>query len=495
MVSITERLLLGYFMIVALAAWFVLRVFTEEVKPGVKEAMEETLVDTSQILAELAAADMQNGKLGNGRFAQAVTRYQMREPLSTIKGFGKHEDNLRVYVTNTKGIVIYDSEHEALGKNYSRWNDVNRTLHGFYGARTTRDDPGDESSSVMYVAAPVMDGARIMGVLTVGKSAQSIEPFIARSRSEIAHAGLWLMGGALVIGLLFTWWLSHSIGKLRRYAREIGLNHKVTLPEMGSGELAELGKALAEMREKLNGREYVENYVHQLAHEMRSPLTALIGSAELLDENLPQQERIAFMANIREQSRRLRDMMDKLLALARLEQRQELAEAVIVNLAELAERVTADHAARLKLRNLACRHKLAENALVLGEPFLLRQVLSNLLDNAIDFSPDNGVIELDLETTRGQHILSMKDQGPGIPNYALPRVFERFYSLARPSTQSKSTGLGLPFVREAAILHGGSITLENIPHGGALAKLVLPAASLPHKNAITEHDVPLRKAA
>jgi two-component system sensor histidine kinase CreC len=476
MISITGRLFLGYFLIVALAAWFVLGVFTEEVKPGVKQTMEETLLDTSQILAELATEELKSGNLDNGRFSDAIRRYQEREPLAAISGFGKHEEELRVYVTDAKGIVVYDSDGEAVGQDYSKWNDVFLTLHGDYGARTTRENPDDEFSSVMYVASPVMDGTKTIGVLTAAKATSSVQPFIDRSRSRIARAGLWLLGGALIIGLLFTWWLSHSIGKLRRYARDVSMGNKVPLPDMGGGELAELGKALAEMREKLDGREYIENYVHQLAHEMRSPLTALIGSAELLNEDMPLKERAAFTASIREQSRRLKDMMDKLLALARLEQRNELSEAVPVNLGELVEKVIADHAARIKQRNITCLTKLEPNAIVTGEAFLLRQALSNLLDNAADFSPDNSTIEIKLESSEGQLVFSLRDQGPGIPDYAQPRIFDRFYSLARPGTHMKSTGLGLPFVREVALLHGGSITLENAPHGGALARLTIPAS-------------------
>jgi len=474
--NINERLLLGYFLIVALAAWFVLKVFTEEVKPGVRQAMEETLVDTSQILAELAAADMKAGKINNGQFAEAVVRYQEREPLATIWGFRKHEVDLRVYVTDTRGIVLYDSEGEAQGRDYSSWNDVYLTLHGNYGVRSTKENPDDELSSVMYVAAPVLDGKKLIGVLTAAKATSSVQPFIDRSRSRIQRAGAWLLGGALIIGLLFTWWLSRSVGMLRRYAREVSLGNKAQLPDMGRGELAELGRALAAMREKLDGREYVENYVHHLAHEMKSPLTALIGSAELLDENLPPQERTTFTGNIREQSQHLKDMIDKLLALAKLEHRSGLEEAVPVNLGELAEKVIADHAIRMKQHDITCRAQLAPEARVSGEPFLLRQALANLLDNAIDFSPGGGVIDVTLETASGMHILTVQDQGPGIPDYALPRVFERFYSLARPGTQRKSTGLGLPFVKEVAALHGGSITLENASPAGAVARMVLPAA-------------------
>jgi two-component system sensor histidine kinase CreC len=474
--TLTARLLLGYFLIVSLAAWFVLRVFTDEVKPGVKHALEDTLIDTSQVLAELAAADLKAGKLASGQFAQAVARYEQQGPVSSIKGFRKHKVSLRVYVTDAKGIVVYDSTGEAVGRDYSQWNDVYLTLHGKYGARSTKESPDDELSSIMYVAAPVRDGDRILGVLTVAKPNSSVQPFIDRSRRQIALAGMWLMGGALLIGFLITWWLSRAIGKLRRYARDVSLGSNAPVPAMGSGELAELGKALSEMRKKLDGREYVENYVHHLAHEMRSPLTALIGSAELLDENIPPQERAAFTASIRDQGQRLRDMMDKLLALARLEQRHELAEAAPVNLGQLAEQVIADHAARMKQRNLSCQSTLPPGAVTQGEAFLLRQALSNLLDNAIDFSPEGGVIEIELETVSGQHLLSVRDHGPGIPDYAWSRVFERFYSLARPDTQRKSTGLGLPFVREAIQLHGGSVSLQNAPQGGAIATLTLPAA-------------------
>lgn len=473
--NITLRLLLGYFLIVGLAAWFVLNVFTEEVKPGVRQAMEETLVDTSQLLAELVATDIRSGRLNNGRFAEAVKRYRAREPRATIWGFTKDAVDLRIYVTDVKGIVLYDSIGEAVGQDYSRWNDVYLTLRGSYGARSTRLNPDDERTSVMYIAAPVRDGNDLIGVLTVAKSTLSVQPFIERSRSRIEHAGWWLMGGALLIGVLFTWWLTRAIGLLRRYAREVSLGKKTQLPALGGGELAELGRALAEMREKLDGREYVENYVHHLAHEMKSPITALIGSAELLDENLPQHERATFTANIREQSKRLKNVLDKLLALAKLEHRSGLEGAAPVNLYELADVVIADHAALLQQRGITCENNIPLDASTVGELFLLRQALANLMDNAIDFSPDGGNITLALESDENSHTLIVRDQGAGIPDYALPRVFERFYSLARPATLRKSTGLGLPFVKEVALLHGGEITLENLSQGGVAAKLSLPA--------------------
>lgn len=473
--SITLRLLLGYFLIVGLAAWFVLNSFSEEVKPGVRQTMEDTLVDTAHLLAEMAGTQLRSGKLDTRKFSAAFDRYQAREPHAHIWEFKKDTVDLQVYITDDKGIVIYDSNDEVVGQDYSKWNDVYLTLQGRYGVRSTPSDPDDKRSNVMHVAAPIYYRDKIIGVITVAKPTLSVQPFIDSSRKKIANAGWWLMGGALAIGLLFTWWLTYSVGLLRRYARDVSQGKKAQAPELGSGELAELGKALAEMREKLDGREYVENYVHHLAHEMKSPLTALQGAAELLDENLPVHERALFTANVREQSGRLKDMLDKLLALARLEHRNALEEVSRINLHALATTVIADHAPRLQQHSLKCSNHIPAGAYTSGEFFLLRQALANLLDNAIDFSMDGNSIELSLHTEAGKHHLLLRDHGAGIPEFALPRIFERFYSLARPATQRKSSGLGLPFVRQVALLHGGDIALANRADGGVEAQLTLTA--------------------
>jgi two-component system sensor histidine kinase CreC len=109
-----------------------------------------------------------------------------------------------------------------------------------------------------------------------------------------------------------------------------------------------------------------------------------------------------------------------------------------------------------------------------GDEFLLGQAIYNLLENALDFSPINSVITIKLNDYQTYRQLTVRDTGAGIPEYALNKVFDKFYSLPRPSTNQKSTGLGLNFVKEVAKLHGGSITLENHEWGGAEAILTLP---------------------
>lgn len=470
------RILLGYFVIVAIAGFLLLRVFVQEVKPGVRQAMEDTLADTANVLAELATDDLRAGRMANGRFAAAVARLRGRDLGARIWDFDKHAVSYRITVTGVDGIVVYDSAGRDLGADYSRWNDVLRTLRGEYGARSTRSDPGDDASSVMYVAAPVREGDRIIGVLTVSKPNRTIEPFIRRSEGIVRRWGLVLLGAALAIGLFAAWWLSRQLGGLQRYARAVTEGERATLPR-SAGEFQDLGRALETMRDRLEGKQYVEQYVHSLTHELKSPLSAIRGAAELLERPLPEADRLQFAATIREQGERMTRTIDALLALAAVEHRQRIEQPESVAVAALVADVLQDASVRAAEAGVHLESELAASLPPLqGDRYLLRQMLGNLLDNAIDFSPVGGCVRLCVREDAGQLEFRVDDHGPGVPDYASGRVFERFYSLPRPRSQARSSGLGLSFVREVATLHGGSARLDNLPGGGAVACVRLPLA-------------------
>lgn len=473
------RIFLGYFVIVALAALLLTRVFLAEVKPGVRQAMEDTLVDTANVLAELATDDFLAGRIDDGNFARRVRELRGRDFGAAIWGFGKRASNYRVYITDARGMVVFDSTGEALGRDYSRWNDVYLTLRGRYGARSTPAQRDDPNSTVMHVAAPIRDpSGRIIGSLTVAKPNSTIAPFIERSQRVVLRWGGVLMGAALLIGLIATWWLSRQLNGLRRYAHAVSAGRRAELPA-AAGEFGELGRALESMRTQLEGKQYVEQYVHTLTHEMKSPLAAIRGSAELLETRpgeapMAEEDRARFAASIRRQSDRLAQMIDKLLALAAVEHRQRLEKPEPVDLAAIAREAAEQCAPRLAQGGLRLSLDLAEGLPLLdGDPFLLRQALVNLIDNAADFSPAQGEIALRLYRDGDAQRVDVGDRGTGVPEYALPRVFERFYSLSRPAGGSRSSGLGLCFVAEVAALHGGHAALSNRDGGGALASLVL----------------------
>ncbi|MHA7848260.1 two-component system sensor histidine kinase CreC [Serratia sp. D1N4] len=460
------RLLLGYFLIVAVAGYFVLSIFVQEVKPGVRRATEGTLVDTANLLAQIARLDMKRGDAAYGQLAQAFAQLNQRPIGANIAGIRKDRNEYRVYLTDSRGKVIFDSGGQALGQDYSRWNDVYLTLRGQYGARSTRMIADDENSSVMYVAAPVIEQGQIIGVLSVGKPNSSMTAVIRRSERRILLAGAVLLGIALAIGLGFVWWINRSINRLVRYADGVAQGGAIPLPQMGSVELTQLAQALESMRMKLEGKAYIEQYVHTLTHELKSPLAAIRGAAELLQEMPPPATAKRFLTNIEQQSVRIQQLVDKLLIQARLESRPGLELAPVV-LEPLLRQVIAGKEAQAAQRGVTLRIGELAEATLTGDAFLLSQALSNLLDNALDFTPAGGTISIQGVRLEQHYQITVSDTGSGIPDYALDKVFERFYSLAR-ADKLKSSGLGLNFVQEVARLHRGTIHLHNLqPHGVA----------------------------
>ena len=126
-----------------------LTIFVDEVKPGVRQAMEDTLVDTANVLAEFAAPDVKTGSIQTGSFAQSLAQYKARGSKASIWGVKKQSADYRVYITDINGIVIFDSANLALGQDYSRWNDVYLTLRGKYGVRSSPTVASDEKGDTV----------------------------------------------------------------------------------------------------------------------------------------------------------------------------------------------------------------------------------------------------------------------------------------------------------------------------------------------------------
>jgi len=493
------RLLLGFFLITGIAGFFVMRVFVAEVRPSVREVMEDMMVDTANILAELAVDDLvampTGGNLQGSAFSRRVLDYAARPVDAQIWGLSKRTLDFRVYVTDAHGRVVLDTGQRdggnALGQDYSRWRDVARTLQGHYGARATREVIKDDDTAVMYVAAPVKQAERIVGVLTVAKPMSTVQKFIDRAEHDILVKGLWLLGLSLAVGVLVTGWIVWSVRRLRHYAQHVQWGQRQPPPAL-SGELGELAQAMAAMRDRLDGHAHVEQLVRALTHELKSPLTAIGGAAELLQDALPAADRALFSAQIREQTQRLHTLVERLLELSKLEHRHSLDHQQLLDLPERVGHVLAAHAPRLQQAGITVNWQPVRGVWVKGEADLLDMAIGNLLDNAVDFSPAGAHIDISLHTVAVQACLTMRDHGAGVPDYALARLGERFYSTARPAEPGqaprKGSGLGLAIVRQIMQLHGGSLQLAQATPG-LQASLTLPLAEAPATRAAATSPV------
>ncbi|XZG69161.1 two-component system sensor histidine kinase CreC [Chitinibacteraceae bacterium HSL-7] len=466
------RIFLGYFLLVALLAVLLLKLVGDEIKPAVRQSTEEVLIDTANLLAEAVQADFVAGRLSESRFAAALSAFATRDPKASVWGVARSRTFLRVTITDAQGRVVLDSTGRNVGDDFSQWRDVYLTLRGQYGARSTRDDAKDPLSTVMHVAAPIRDGGRIVGVLTVARPNWAMQPYIERSEGRLWRAGAILLVAGLVLGALFSWWLSRSITRLTTFAHDVSAGKPVAVPQfVANRELAQLAGALGEMRDKLEGKAYVEEYVHGLTHELKSPLAGIRASAELLEDGLAPDDQARFVGHIQAETARMQQIVDYLLQLATLEARRELKDPQPFAVAALVAQVTTALSLQLAPFKLSC--DVADGLTVTGERFLLEQALRNLVQNAVDFTPAGGVIAISAAAGEGGGVvIRVFNAGPPIPDYALPRLFERFYSLPRPHTGQKSTGLGLALTQAVAGLHGGDVALANVD-GGVAATLRL----------------------
>jgi two-component system sensor histidine kinase CreC len=262
--------------------------------------------------------------------------------------------------------------------------------------------------------------------------------------------------------------------RLTVYAQQVRDGRAPAPPASRATEIAALTLSFEEMRDTLEGRKHAERYTQTLAHEIKAPLAAIRGAAELMDEEMPLEDRTRFLANIRGESARIQGIVERLLELSSLEARKSLQQTERLDSAALMAEAAAVLRPAFEARRVGLKVVGGPGGSLRGERVLLREALVNLLQNALDFAPAGSAVTLRSDADNGRMVFAVEDTGPGVPDYALTQVFERFYSLPRPDSGRKSTGLGLALVREIAHLHGGDAALNNRPAGGAVATLWVP---------------------
>lgn len=472
--SLTLRIFLAYFLLVGAGLMVFLYSTYDQLRPVVRQTSEETLVDTANLLAEFAPPLLVSEAGSPKKFLRAVHDYRHRQLKAKIWSHEKDRPSFTLYVTDTNGAVVFHTDRSEIGKDYSGWLDVSRTLEGRYGARTTPSSLDKVLDSTMYVAAPVYYRGRLVGELTVGQPNRSIQPFLEYARGQILQLGTIILIIALLLGGALALWLTRSIQRLVQYVEDVRDGDNTRPPALREPELARLAESTESMRRELEGKRYVEQYIQNLTHEMKSPLSAVRGAVEILQEgDAGEQARTHFLDNIDWESRRMQQLIDRLLALASLENRHGLAERETVDLNALLAEELERKTGMAQERRIHVAFEKGAVARVSGEAFLLRQALGNLIDNALDFCKPGGTLAAAIRRKEGNLIVDIENEGEPIPDYALPRLFERFYSLSRPGSRRKSTGLGLSFVREIADLHAGRVEIDNTPTG-VRASLILP---------------------
>lgn len=428
-----------------------------------REVVEEILVDQVQLLASFIEKENYLNELES--FERSIASAKAKSFYAIIYELKKQKMNLRIYLTDADGIVLYHSEDPSqVSKDYSDWRDVYLTLKGRYGARSTRDDELNDQSNVLWVAAPIKNQHDIIGVVSIGKSVSDWNTLMNSAVWSAQKGTLQFIIIGLLISLLLSFWIFNPLRKLK-YLIE---GESLTNLKIKGDEIDQVSNVYKSLKTDLEAKHYIENYVQLLTHELKSPLSAILGSVEILQSNPEHKIRDDFTKSIFSETKRIQTIVEMILKVSRLELEEdtETEEVYVVQLMDELVEILAQPLFETKVQLEHHRQKIFGVKLQVNRGLVI-QALTNILMNSIQYSPDQGIIVIDYEIQPGNKLLvQIKDQGPGIPEYALDKIFQKFYSLKKPRSGKKGTGLGLSLVQEVMRLHSGEFSLRNHPRGG-----------------------------
>lgn len=326
-------------------------------------------------------------------------------------------------------------------------------------------------------SSPVINGRvwRLYSLEAVDRHVEVAQPLAVRdaAANEIAEQLLLPLAAALPFAALLIWFgVGRGLKPLGQTAREIQHRSDADLTPLDTMALPHELRPMVTALNDLMGRlaevlQAQQHFIADAAHELLTPLTALQLQAQWLQRSSDSREREEGLLELRAGVERTVRLARQLLALARQESKSDSAVAEI-NLATLAREVVAEQAGTAAARQIDLGFDQATPLRVRGEAEALKMMLSNLVDNAIKYTPAGGRVDVRVARTDDAGLLHVEDSGPGIPPEDLQRVFDRFYRRAGQAVAG--SGLGLAIVRNIAERQGLSLRLDN---GGALGGLVV----------------------
>ncbi|WP_289832178.1 sensor histidine kinase [Crenobacter oryzisoli] len=336
---------------------------------------------------------------------------------------------------------------------------------------------GEALRVVAYSFPLYYNGAHHQMLVQVGETTSARQALASRLQRDSLLQQLLLAAVVVLFASIGIHQVLRPLREVGRTLEECGGDPALRLDESAvQSELQPLARALNQTLEKLEEQlDARQRFVADAAHQLRTPLTLLKTQAELTAreaDDARRDEGLAALVHSTDQAIRL---ANQLLALSRAEPWQAQQPPTPLDLARLAREVCGDFVAAALAKGIDLGYEGVEHAPLAGLPVLLRELLSNLVDNAVRYSPAGGIVTLAVATTDAGWRLSVQDNGPGIPLAERHRVFERFYRGADTS-DSHGCGLGLAIVAEIARVHSGSVALTDAPGGGLIATLALPAS-------------------
>jgi len=469
--NLGSKLFILYFLISSSIVWLIANRTSEE-------SAEEIMIDASSLLSQIASHNIikGDGTIDIQAFEDVTSGY-LKPQDSEQNTKSQQFNNLEIYLTNNAGMVIYDSRGLILNRNMRNNKEVASALQGEHGIRKTLYDPNNEKplfgTKALYVSSPIYDQSNIIiGTLVAVKPI-----YFGKGGSRIYEYAFYIFFISLIIGGVASYIVSRDAKLLVKYTSRLSMGEDASAPNIHNEEFVRLLEAIEKLRGELELKDNVEEYIDTLAHELRTPITGVRATAENLLLPMDEKQRTHFIQNILDSNKHMDKLVTRLLELSRIERREVLKNITTLNIKAVVSNVLK---APIRVKTIANKELKIELDIenggeITAEKLLLEQAIGNIINNAIDFSPKGGTITIKASETNTAVTIMILDEGPGMPDHVLRKLFTRFFSVSRPDTGKRGNGLGLRFVRKIMQLHGGEITLQNrFLQEGAEAKLRFP---------------------
>lgn len=407
--------------------------------------------------------------LGSNDFKRGFKGFELMQPRGYFSQGNKKENLINILILDSHGKVIYDSANKQRDSDLSGDEAFGEALKTGYGQKETSGSDGEQ---IISVASVISGEGGVRGVVMASRSDRVLRPLIHRfQETAVLVAVAAGMAVLLLVFLIFIYFLK-PIELWFAYTDLFKKGQLPAQPNLRRTRFRSLGAAIDHIYDSLSHRSYIEDLVTGLSHEMRNPLTIIRSSAESMLGNCERTpEDTIHLEDMIRHSDRMTNLITRVITVAGIEKKDYLKELKAFNFRFMIEEFIREYRSRAEDRKIKITADVTEDLVVYCDSHLLLAAIGGLIQNAMEHSPVGSTIELSAHEGPKKVEIQIRDHGTGIPDYAIDRIYEKHYSLPKETTNLKSSGLGLSFVREVAALHWGDIDIKNHPEGGVLAKL------------------------
>ena len=383
----------------------------------------------------------------------------------------------RLLVTDTSGCILFDTREGGSAKGmYAMYTEIVQALDGsdaFYCRY-------DSHAFLSRGASPVVYRNRIIGAVYAYEYDTEQAALLEGLQSNLLKLSAGIAAAVVLLSILLSRMLTRKISTLLTAIRKVragAYEHRTNIS--GRDEIAQIGEEFNSLTDRLQTTETVRRrFVSDASHELKTPLAAirLLTDSILQTDQMDMETVRDFVTDIGSEAERLSRITEDLLRLTRLD--SDLLDAPeTVEVAPVLEQVMRMMSLLAQKKGTELTYRMEENCRVSATKGEVHQVIYNLTDNAVKYSGKNGKVRVELRHEDHDVVLTVADNGPGIPEEDLPKVFERFYRVDKARSRAAGgTGLGLSIVQDTVKKRGGMVSAANRPNGGAVFTVRWPEA-------------------